>query len=78
MRFHLPAFIIGSLKGEVDDPIFHLTDLSEYSKSQFVSLNNKQIQAVTNYLTLCLGNLDYEFDYPMINKALEEYWINKI
>ncbi len=74
MRFHLPAYIIGSIKGEVDDPIFHLTHLEDYSKSRLVTLNEKQIKAVMVYLTWCLTEEDYEFEHPGIVRALTEYW----
>ena len=78
MRFHLPAFIIGSMKDEVDDPIFHLTHLDDYAKSKLTSLSNEQILAVESYLNWCLDNPDYQYEYPMIKRALNEYWATKI
>ena len=74
MRFHLPAYIIGSIKGEVDDPIFHLTYMSDYMESRLVSLNVEQQRAVMAYLTWCLTENEYAFDYPNITRALAEYW----
>ena len=77
MRFHLPAFIVGSLKNEVDDPIFHLTHLSEYAESQFTSLNKEQVSAIVNYLNWCLETPEYQHERPMIEKALNGYWAIK-
>lgn len=74
MRFHLPAYIIGSIKGEVDDPIFHLTYMGSYMESRLVSLNVEQHQAIIEYLTWCLTEDEYSYDYPNIAKALAEYW----
>jgi len=54
MRFHLPAYIIGSIKGKVDDPIFHLMHLYDYAESKLKTLTNDQIQVVIEYLNWCL------------------------
>ena len=74
MRFHLPAYIIGSIKGEVDDPIFHLTYMGSYMESRLVSLSVEQRQAIIEYLTWCLTEDEYSYDYPNIARALAEYW----
>ncbi|GAB6910113.1 conserved hypothetical protein [Desulfosarcina cetonica] len=74
MRFHLPAYIIGSIKGEVDDPIFHLTNMGSYMESRLVSLNVEQHKAIIEYLTWCLTEDEYSYDYPNISRALAEYW----
>lgn len=74
MRFHLPAFIIESLNNEVDDPIFHLTQLDDYAKSKLSTLNDAQQQAITMYLNWCLEQDDYGFEHTTIKKALNEYW----
>lgn len=74
MRFHLPAFIIKSLKGEVDDPVFHLTQLDDYAMSKLTTLSDNQIKAVINYLVWCLENEDFEYEHPEIQQALDEYW----
>ena len=78
MRFHLPAFIVASLNDEVDDPLFHLTNLSEYNKSQFTTLTTEQNKAVVSYLNWCLQNTDHEHDHKMIIRALNKYWLQKI
>ena len=74
MRFHLPAYIIGSIKGEVDDPIFHLTYMGSYMESRLASLNAEQRQAIIEYLTWCLTEDEYSFYFPNITRALAEYW----
>ncbi len=74
MRFHLPAYIVGSLKGEVDDPLFHLIYLDDYAKSKLVSFTKQQRQAITLYLNWCLDHEEYSFDYASIKRALSEYW----
>lgn len=75
MRFHLPAFIIGNIKGEVGDPIYNLTNI-EFSlfESRFGALNAIQKKAVSEYLTWCLTENEFEYHYPAIRKALSEYW----
>lgn len=78
MKFHLPAFIIGSLKDEVDDPIFHLTQLDDYARSKLVTLDDEQRKAVASYLSWCLENEDFEYEHPVIQRALDEYWTSKI
>lgn len=74
MRFHLPAFIIGSIRNAVDNPIFHLVQLDEYSISRFKTLSNIQHQSVVMYLQWSLENDEYAFDHPSIKHALNEYW----
>ncbi|NHN37332.1 DUF1841 family protein [Pseudomaricurvus alcaniphilus] len=77
MRFHLPAFIIGSIRNEVDDPLFHLIQLDEYSISKLQILSNIQRKSVVMYLKWCLEKDDYKFDHPSIRRALNEYWENQ-
>ncbi len=75
MRFHLPAYIIGSIKEEVDDPIFQLTHMTDYCKTRFETLNKPQKKAVIEYLTWCLTeDEEYELDEQNIRRALNEYW----
>ena len=74
MRFHLPAYIIASLDNKVDDPIFHLTQLNDYTKSKLAVLNHAQRQAIVMYLNWCLGQEEYQSEHPAIQRALSEYW----
>ncbi|WP_299402193.1 DUF6714 family protein [Acaryochloris sp. IP29b_bin.148] len=74
MRFHLPAYIVASLYNQVNDPLFHLTQLDDYAKSKLTALNTVQRQAIVMYLEWCLDRDEYEFDHPAIRMALSEYW----
>lgn len=74
MRFHLPAFLVASIKEQVDDPIFHLTHLDDYAKSKLTVLNPEQRRAVSKYLAWCSEQEDYEFERPLIQRVLDEYW----
>jgi len=74
MRFHLPAYIVGSIKGKVDDPIFHLTHLDDHAESKLVTLTNAQKNVVIEYLTWCLTEDEYQFDCEGIVRALNEFW----
>jgi hypothetical protein len=75
MRFHLPAFLIAELNGDMDvGAVFHLTHLDDYARSKLVTLSSEQRKAVREFL-LCLQDApDYEFDRPQIERALSEYW----
>ncbi len=74
MRFHLPAFLVNSLEGKTDDPIFHLTRLDDYAVSKLTALNTAQRNSIVMYLNWCLEQDEYEFDHPGIKRALSEYW----
>ena len=77
MKFHLPAFMIAEIKGEYDFWVtFTLTNLSEYSRSQFVLLTEKQREVVKLFLEFLLERPDYEFEKPAIKLAIEGYWAN--
>jgi hypothetical protein len=78
MRFHLPAFIIGSLEKLVDDPIFHLTHLNDYAKSKLMTLSKKQFNAVVVYLKWCLERSEYIHEHESIERSLSEYWVNDV
>jgi len=74
MQFHLPAYLIGSIKGEIDDPIFHLMHMDDYTESRFVTFNESQKKVVIEYLTWCRTEEEYEFDDKDIIRALNGYW----
>lgn len=74
MRFHLPAYMIGSILEKVDDPIFHLTQLDDYAVSKFTSLNQIQRESIITYLYWCMAQEEYDFDVPVIKRALNEFW----
>ncbi len=75
MRFHLPAFLIADLKEEYSfGMIFALTHLSDYSKSQFELLSEKQREVTRLFLEHQLQNTHLEHETPAIKSALENYW----
>ena len=75
MRFHLPAFMIAEIKGEYRFGMsFSLTHLSDYTKSQFEFLNEKQREVVVLFLNHLLMDSNYEFEKPTIERAIENYW----
>jgi hypothetical protein len=76
MRFHLPAFMIAEIKGEYRFGMaFALTQLSDYSKSQFSLLTTQQRKAVCSFLEWLAESPDYEFERTAIKDALEKYWL---
>ncbi len=75
MRFHLPAFMIAEIKGEYRFGMsFSLTHLSDYTRSQFKLLNEKQREVVKLFLEYLLMDSNYEFEKPTIERAIENYW----
>jgi hypothetical protein len=76
MRFHLPAFLIADLKGLFhQDVAFTLTYFEHENMKRFDLLSPAQRQAVREYLLFRLLDEDYDFDRPMIERALAEYWV---
>ena len=75
MRFHLPAFLVAEIDGALDmSPIFSLTHCSDYTKSQFASLNDNQRRCVIHFLKWCLPQDRYCGDRREIEEALRDYW----
>lgn len=75
MRFHLPAFMIAEIKGEYRFGMsFALTHLSDYTKSQFLLLNEIQRKAVKLFLEYLITDPNYEFEKPIIDRAIKDYW----
>ncbi len=75
MRFHLPAYLIAHLEGTLsEDIIFHLTYLKPKALSRFEKLSVSQRDAVRAFLLLHLTDPESDFDWPMVEKALSEYW----
>lgn len=75
MRFHLPAFIVADLRGEFDMGMeFTLTHFEDYSREKFGLLSPTQRQIVREYLQFLREDPDSEFDYPHIDRALNDYW----
>ncbi len=75
MKFHLPAFMISEIKGEYRFGMsFALTNLSDYSKSQFILLTQKQRETVKLFLEYLSEHPEYVFEKPEIKTAIENYW----
>ena len=75
MRFHLPAYLIADLEGTLDqDVVFHLTHFEILGTSRFDILSDAQRHAVREFLLLFLADRTCEFEQPMIETALREYW----
>lgn len=75
MRFHLPAFMIGELERKVSPgPLYHLTQLTDWSEQKFVELSVPQRRAVRAYLMVLKDDRDYCIDRPHIESALASYW----
>lgn len=75
MRFHLPAFLVAEIQGlYLQDLVFQLAHLNDYSRAQYALLSSAQRQAVRAYLLQLLDDERCAFDRPHILRALEEYW----
>jgi hypothetical protein len=75
MRFHLPAYLLADLEGAMaGDVIFHCAHSYPGAMSRFDRLDERQRNAVREFLLLRVADPDREFERPMIEKALAEYW----
>ena len=76
MRFHLPAFIIADIKGELEcGTIFHLTELDKYCREQFSLLNSKQKIAVASFLEWYINRKNCSvINFERGKYALEKFW----
>jgi hypothetical protein len=75
MRFHLPAYLIADLEGTLSqDVLFYLIDLEHGGTSKFEKLSKRQREAVRGFLFLRLDDPKHEFERPMIEETLLEYW----
>ncbi len=79
MRFHLPAYLIADLQGALKTPeadiLFHLAYFEHGAMSRFEKLSVAQRNAVREFLVLRLSDPEYEFQRPVIERALREYWV---
>jgi hypothetical protein len=76
MRFHLPAYLVADLEGSLQtaDVLFHLVNMAHGAASRFDTLSPAQREAVREFLLLRLSDAHWEFDHPMIEAALSEFW----
>jgi hypothetical protein len=74
MRFHLPAYMIADLNGNLDQDItFHLT---RRLPGRFAEFTSAQKGAVLQYLEWCITQCEYP-DEPIaedIRQAIQNYW----
>lgn len=74
MRFHLPAYLLADLRGDYRCGMaFCLTQSHDYD-CYFSLLSEGQRQAIRAFLLHILDDRDYEFEWPHILRALDEYW----
>src|ERR1051325_7971638 len=72
-RFHLPAFMIAELRGEVSaGAMFHVSQF-RLVETKFTQLSQCQRQAVRAYLLVLKDDPDYELYRSDIEAALAEY-----
>jgi hypothetical protein len=76
MRFHLPAYLVADLEGSLQtaDVLFHLVYMAHGAASRFDTLSPAQREAVREFLLLQLSDAHREFEHPMIDAALRDYW----
>lgn len=76
MRFHLPAFIIADLKGELGIGMdFCLAHHAPGHHALFALLSPKQRLAIRTYLLHIIRHPDYQFGAERIQHALDHYWV---
>jgi hypothetical protein len=74
MRFHLPAFLTASMRGEYAfDLVYNLTQ-STLLEDQCSLLTQGQRKVVRQYLQFAEGEESHEFDREHIQRALGTYW----
>lgn len=75
MRFHLPAFLVATLRGEYHfDVLFTLEHDSDYARSRFVLLSAEQRHSVRAFLSFCLASPDFDDARTEIAAALRGFW----
>jgi hypothetical protein len=77
MRFHLPAYLVADLENRLQsaDVVFHLVSVTHHGREQFKTMSHAQREAVRAFLLLRLSDAHREFEHPMIEAALRDYWI---
>jgi hypothetical protein len=77
MRFHLPAYLVADLEGRLQTAyvLFDLVYLVDGATDRFDALSAAQREVVREFLLLRQSDPNYEFDHPLIEAALREYWV---
>lgn len=75
MRFHLPAYMLAHLQGEIDEwCIFHLTDLSDYARARLKLLDQPQRLVCIEYLRWYQGHSIDHSEQELIDRVIRDYW----
>lgn len=76
MRFHLAAFLLADLAGELKtaDALFHLTYPGGECARRYELLSLEQRAAVREFLLLRLADPHREFEHHSIERALQGFW----
>lgn len=74
MRFHLPAYLIADLRGEL-----FMADVLDYltGGSRFNNFSNAQRSAVKEFLWLRLADAASATEHARIEAALLDYWMDE-
>ncbi|MBE7494060.1 MAG: hypothetical protein HS117_03905 [Verrucomicrobiaceae bacterium] len=76
MRFHLPAFLIADLRGDLGIGMdFCLTHHALADHPTFSLLSPEQRLGIRMYLLHIMHHPDYQFSKPDIQCALDQYWV---
>ena len=75
MRFLIPAFILVELSGKTSGgAIYSLSQAVIVFPERFHLFNAAQKRAIVSFLEFCLDDVNYVFDAPHIERALNEFW----
>lgn len=76
--FQIPGFSVSwavlVLCGQAD-VVFHLVSVTHHGGEQFKTLSHAQREPFRAFLLLRLSDAHREFEHPMIEAALRDYWI---
>ncbi|MFZ3003132.1 MAG: DUF6714 family protein [Undibacterium umbellatum] len=74
MRFHLPAFMLADLDGQLNTELLYYLTQSSVKEVKFALLNAAQRTIVIDYFNLRLDDEDFSHEWEHIFNALLGYW----
>lgn len=74
MRFHLPAFMLADLDGQLNTELLYYLTQSSVKEEKFALMNAAQRTIVIDYLNLRLDDEDFSHEWEHISNALLGYW----
>jgi hypothetical protein len=77
LRFHLPAYLIAELEGNFGHDLHWTLCHSTAGEERFTLLSEPQRKAVVGFLQFVCDEPDYESDRPLIESALNGYWLQE-